>query len=566
MIDRPPEDDEDFPPAKERRRWFSGIWILPVVAALIAGYLAVRSYSEHGPDVRITFKSGEGLSVGQTQIKYKSVTLGTVQRIDLAPDSSGIVVTATTTASARSFLTDHARFWVVRPQLNAANISDFQLLVSGTYIQLEPGKAGDKKQTSFTGLEQPPETRSDEPGRVYLLKAEKLGPISVGSAVYYRDINAGQVLSYDIGDGFGPVMISIFVRDPYAKFVHNDSRFWDASGLNVKLAGGLHLEFQSLQALLAGGITFYTPQDSHDQPQADAKTIFPIYDTRQAAEMADGKRFSCVSYFQANIKDLAPGSPVQIYGVYVGEVTGTKLIFDRQQNQSRIRVAFDIKPDRAFGPDAGDNDEIKKIMRDLLQKGMHATLESSDLVAGHEVLSLEFAPKSQPAEIAMEENALVVPSAAGGDIAGAISDIAGKLNQIPFDEIGDHLNHLLASADQIFGGEEMKQSMHDLAATLANAAKISRTAEENLTPALKKLPDVSNQLQSAIAHANAFMGSVDAGYGENSDFHRGVKRVMDEVNDAARSIRLLADYLDRHPEALLSGKTDPEQTIDKDKK
>ncbi len=167
----------------------------------------------------------------------------------------------------------------------------------------------------------------------------------------------------------------------------------------------------------------------------------------------------------------------------------------------------------------------------------------------------------------MEGTALVVPGAAGGigNVADAISDVAGKLNQIPFAEIGEHLNHLLASADKTFGGDEMKKAMHDLADTLANADKVSKSASDNLTPALQKLPDISNQLQGAIAHANEFMSSVNAGYGDDSDFHRSVKRVMDEVNDAARSIRLLADFLDRHPEALLSGKSGDNETIDKSK-
>jgi paraquat-inducible protein B len=557
------DDLESFPPADEKRRRFSGIWILPIVAALISGYLAIRSYMEHGPDIAISFKSAEGLSVGQTQIKYKAVTLGTVKSIELKPDLSGILVKASMTSSARNFLTDHAKFWVVRPQLNAANISDFQLLVSGTYIQIEPGAPGGDKRTSFTGLEQPPDMRSDQSGRVYLLKAAKLGPIGIGSPVYFRDIEAGQILNYDIGDGTGPIILSVFVRDPYAQFVRPDSRFWNVSGVNVKLSGGLHIEFQSLQSLLSGGIAFGMPDKAVNEQQAEARTTFPLYNTKQEADMADGVRFHCVSYFQSAIKDLAPGSPVQIYGVYVGEVTDVKLVFDPEQNKSRIRVAFDIKPNLAFGAAADNNEDTVDIMHNLVQKGMRATLSSSDLVAGYQLLSLQFSPKSQPVEIANEGDAMIVPGVAGSDISGAVADIAGKLGQIPFDQIGDHLNHLLTSADTTFGGPEMKQAVHDLADTMSNAQKITKAADENLTPALQKLPEISNQLQSAIAHANEFMGSVNSGYGENSDFHRSVKRVMDEVNDASRSIRLLADYLDRHPEALLAGKSET-QTLQKD--
>ncbi len=237
--DKPPENqpekESDFPEAQEKWRRFSGVWILPIIAALIAGYLAIRSYTEHGPGITISFKSAEGLSVGQTQIKYKAVTLGTVDSISLKPDNSGIIVHAATTSSARNFLTDHALFWIVRPQLNATNLTDLQLLVSGTYIQLEPGTAGGHSETSFTGLERPPDIRSDQPGRIFALKTNKLGALNTGSPVYYRDINVGQVLNYDLGDGFGSITMNIFVRDPYAKYVRDDSRFWNASGLNITL-------------------------------------------------------------------------------------------------------------------------------------------------------------------------------------------------------------------------------------------------------------------------------------------------------------------------------------------
>jgi paraquat-inducible protein B len=551
------QNADAFPHAQQRKRYLSGVWILPIIAALIAGYLGLRSYMEHGPDVTISFKSAEGLSTGQTQVKYKAVTLGTVKNIELKPDLSGVVVRITTTANARDLLTDHARFWIMRPQLNAANISDIQSLVSGTYIQVEPGAPGGNRKTQFTGMDQAPASRSDQPGQVYELNAARLGPITVGSPIYFRDIVVGQVSGYDIGDGFGPLKVTIFVRDPYAKLVRHDTRFWNVSGINVKVSGGIHIEFQSLQSIFAGGIAFDTPVSAEAEPQAEANASYTLFDTRQSAMLADGAGFNCVTYFRNPVKDLAPGSPVQIYGIYVGDVTDVKLVFDPQQDQSRIRVAFSINPNIAFGTVAGDADNVSRIMHDLVQKGMRANLQSSDIVLGHDVLSLQFTPKSEAADTAMEGDALVVPGTAGGSIAEAIGDMASKLNQIPFDQIGEHLNHLMASADQNFGGSEMKQAVHDLADTLANAKQVSQSASQNLAPAMKRLPEISNQLQSAVTRANDFMGSINAGYGEDSDFHRGVKRVMDEVNDAARSIRLLADYLDRHPEALLNGKSDP---------
>ncbi|MGE3623551.1 MAG: intermembrane transport protein PqiB [Bdellovibrionales bacterium] len=559
----PSPDIPENPPetsgrAMIRRRYFSAVWVIPIIAAVIAGYLAVRSYMQQGPAFTITFKSGEGLSVGQTQIKYKAVTLGTVEDITLAPDRRGIVVHARMKGSARALLTDHARFWIVRPAFNTTNIPDIQLLVTGTYIQLDPGAPGGTRETEFTGLYQPPVVQPDDgAGKVFNLTAERLGPVGRGSPVYFRDIHVGEVLSYDIGDGYGPMKLGILVREPYTRFVRAGSRFWNASGFTVKLAGGLHIEFQSLKSVFAGGIAFMMPPGDPDAPPASANSTFPLYDNRKAAELADGNVVPCVTNFETPIKDLAPGSPVQIYGMPVGEVTDVRLLVDPAQGKPKVRVAFNIQPDLAFGARPGDDTGATQILRHLVEKGMRVKLASSDLIGGQQVLSLQFVPQSSAGGVTMEGNSIVLPGAGGGfdNIAGALGDVAEKLNRIPLDDIGRHLNHLLASADKNFGGREMEQAMRSLSATLANAEDVSRKARENLSPALERLPEISVQLQQAVRHANEFLASIDTGYGNGSDFQRNIKRVMDEVNDATRSIRLLADYLERHPEAIVQGKS-----------
>lgn len=548
-----------FPEAKVEHRYFSAIWLVPIIAALVAGYLGARSFVERGPEITITFRSGEGLTAGQTPVKYKAVNIGTVQDISLNEDHSGVIVHVRMLASADSMLTDDTRFWVVRPRLNSSNFASLETLVSGTYIAIEPSDQDSGKQTQFTGLESPPNLVSDEPGTTYVLKAEKLGSISAGTPVYFRDVNVGEVIGYDIGDGFGPIKINILIHAPYDGFVKPGSRFWNASGVSLKTSdGGFHVQLQSLQAVLQGGIAFSTPFEVKDTSQASAKMNFTLYDNQKMADAADfTKPVDYVTYLQSTVKDLAPGSPVQIFGVPVGTVTSVKLIFDVQKAEPKVRVTFNVLPDRAFGvidPKA----DTGQVAHQLVQSGMRVRLESSEIVLGQEVLSLEFVPNATQADVTMEGDALVLPGQAGGmdHLAEAIGDIAGKLNQIPFDQIGDHLNHLIATADQTLTSSEMQQALHSLTVTLANAEDISKKADSNLTPALQKLPQISEQLQTAISHANEFLAGVNNGYGQDSDFQRNTERVMNEVSEAARSIRLLADFLQRHPEALIQGKTD----------
>ncbi len=561
MNDNPssPNQESHFPAARVERRHFTAIWLIPIIAALIAAYLGWHDYAQHGPLITITFKTAEGLVPGQTQIRYKDVTLGTVENVRLDDSMSDVVVSARMTGEAKPLLTDHAMFWVVRPRLNTFNPSELETLVSGSYIQIEPDGRDGQPEDRFTGLENPPAQRSDEPGRTFILKADRLGSIAVGSQIYFRDINVGEAIGYDVGNGFEPLTVTVFVRDPYDKLVRAQSRFWNASGLSVNLgANGLQLQTHSLRSVLSGGISFLTPPEAQNDAPADAGSVFTLYDDKKDADAARyPERMPYVTYFEASVKDLARGSPVLIYGLQVGEVTDVKLLFDQKKGEPKVRVDFEIQPEWAFGPGMpGQTPDPSQILKQLVAKGMRVKLESSNLLTGQKVLSLEFVPHAKPAVMAMEGDTPVLPSNGSAEsVMDSLGDVANKLGQIPFQDIGQHLDHLLQSADKNFGGQEMQQTVHNLSVAMSNAADLSRKADENMTPALQKLPDISVQLQSAVSHANSLLGSFEAGYGPGSDFQRSSIHVLDEVNDAARSIRLLADFLERHPEALLSGKS-----------
>ena len=575
MIDIPPNspssnpssspigDANRIPPAEQRRRRFAAIWLIPVIALVVTAYLGIRSYATHGPLITIVLKTADGISSGQTQVKYKAVTVGTVEDIALLPDRSAIVVKVRMAAAADSMLTDHARFWVVRPRLNAANISSLSTLVSGTYIQLEPGAPGGIDQRQYLGLDNPPDVAPDEPGTQYTLKADNLGSINAGSSVYYRDLEVGQVISVEGNDAFAPMHINIFVRAPFDKFVRADSRFWGASALTIKNgAGGFQVQLQSFQAFMIGGVAFETPGFAENEPQAPARSEYVFYHSHQIAEASVGtQKLSFITYLHSSINDLASGSPVEIYGMPVGHVTDVRLSVDPAKNDVRVRVAFDIQPEETLsnGMNASLVD-YPAIIRQMVQNGMRAKIESSGLVIGQQIVSLEFIPQgsgqSVP-QLTTENGVTVLPGDAGGigGLTEAMGDIAVKLNRIPFDEIGANLNHLLAGANKTVNGPDLQQAIHALAQTMANARDLSRTAKESATPALQRLPDISAQLQQAVQHANDFLGGVNNSYGAQSDFNRNARRVLDQANEAARSIRLLADYLERHPEALLQGKT-----------
>src|SRR6266568_9201583 len=312
-----------IPRATARRsRRISVIWVIPLVAVAIGAYLAWDTLSKEGPTIKISFDSGEGLQAGQSQLKYKDIVFGTVKSLELAPDQTHVVITVATTAEAKPLLTDQTIFWVVKPRLFAGNISGLETVLSGSYIGMLPSQTAGKTQHDFVGQEDPPILQANVPGRVFHLKSTRIGSISVGSPVFFRDLGVGQVLGWDIADMAESVTIRAFVRAPYDGYVHDETRFWNASGLSIKLGGtGVEVQMESLRALLLGGIAFETPAAEIHAASTAENHVFPLFADRDAANAASyTRKIAVVSYFPGSVSGLAPGSEVTMHGLQVGHV------------------------------------------------------------------------------------------------------------------------------------------------------------------------------------------------------------------------------------------------------
>ena len=538
MSDTPPADRHA---ATVRRSRVNLVWLIPIVAAIVAAFLGFRTVRDEGPLVTLSFNTGEGLVAGQTKVLHKAVELGQVESVRLSDNMQRVVVSVRMRKEADPYLTDQARFWVVRARLSAGSLSGIETLVTGSYIEMDPGQPNQQKQYNFTGLEQPPGVRSGEPGRTYKLEAERIGSLGPGAPVFYRDILVGEVLGYDIGNGLGPVTINVFVRAPYDDFVREGTHFWNASGLSVQIGSqGIHVELASLQAVLAGGVAFDAPADLGAKPlPGDSKfRLYANYD--QARESAYTSSQDFVSYFDSSVRGLGPGAAVEFFGIQVGSVRAVDLDLDPDTGQARARVRFTIQPERIASQEAIARDSPVSVAARLVQRGMRAQLTTASYLTGQKVMALDFVPNAPKAELTREGDDWVVPSSGGGidNILSALSDISSKLDQLPLADIGANLNKTLSAAT----------------GTLTSVQELARTANSGLSPALARLPAITAALQDAATRAGRVFGSLDNSYGYNSSFQREVERAMVQVGDTARSIRLLADFLDRHPEALVRGR------------
>ena len=534
----------EIPRARLRRARFNLVWLIPIVALAIGGYLAYRTATQSGPLVTITFQTADGITAGQTQVRYKAVTLGTVESVRLTRDMARVRLSVRMRGEAADYLTSTARFWVVRPRLSAGSISGLETLVSGAYIEIDPGSTRGQPQREFTGLDQPPGVRSDEPGHSYTLVAKRLGSIGPGAPVFYRDVNVGEVLNYDLGGGTGPVHIRVFVREPFDHFVQKDTHFWNVSGFSVDVGGqGVRVRIASLQAVLSGGVGFDAPMGTKGE-SAPTDSTFQLYDDYADAQNAGFKdKLPFEAFFTDSVRGLGVGSSVEFLGIQVGTVSEVKLDLDPASGKAMARVRFDVEPERiGQQPPQNDADSPDPVAQRLVAHGVRAQLRSGNFLTGQLVLSLDFVPNAAPASVSRDGKYVVLPSVGGGidAILASAGDIAQKFDRLPIDEIGANLNATLRAASGAAQGVE----------------QLSRTASQGLAPTLRRLPEITSELEGALATANRFLSQADRSYGGDSHLAREVDRAMTEVGDTARSIRQLADFLDRHPEALIRGRTE----------
>lgn len=544
----------------DRRRRLSLIWAIPIVSALIGGWLAWHTWWERGPLITINFESASGLIAGQSYVRHKDVDMGQVERLALSKDLQSVVVTVRMNREAEPLLTDKAQFWIVKPRFFAGAVSGLETLVSGTYIELQPAVSGGRPQRHFTGLETPPVLTSDVPGHTFLLQAARLGSITLGSPVFYRDLDAGEVLGWDLGDMAETVTIHAFVRAPYDQYVHDNSRFWNASGAKVGLGpSGLELQVASLRAVLLGGIAFDTPKQGHGFAVSAENHVFPLYDSEEAADSAAfPRRLHFLAYFAGSVAGLAPSSAVTLHGIKIGEVSDVGLQYDKSLDSVVAPVHFAVEPERIGELNLPSGGDLDATMRDLVRRGLRVKLDSASLLTGQKQLAMDFYPNTPPATLTRQGDLYVIPVLPGGteDVVAAAGALMAKLDAIPFEQIGDNLSKTLAGVNGMVNGPELQQSIASLHTTLADADTLVRHLDTATEPLAQKLPEIITELDSVSKRLNALVGSVQAGYGGNSEFHRDTSRLLVQLTDTARSLRVLADLLTRHPEALIRGRTD----------
>jgi paraquat-inducible protein B len=546
----------------EQRRRISLIWAIPLITAFVAAWLAWDTLTKRGPEIAIRFDSAAGLQAGQSHIRMRDVDLGVVAKVALTPDNDHVVVTARMTREAWPLLTDKAQFWVVKPRFFAGSLTGLETLFSGAYIQLEPAGEGGQPVTDFIGLEVPPVLHSSVPGLTFRLTAPRIGSLNPGSPIFFRDLEVGEVLGWDVGQMAKDVTIHAFVRAPYDRYVHDRSVFWNASGASVELGGnGLQLHLESLRALVLGGIAFETADKALASPVADENHPFVLYADRDAADAASYEHnLQFISYFKGNVAGLSKGAAVTLHGMRIGTVTNVTLNYDPVADAVKVAVRYEVEPDRIVPLQPPGDANIDQALLDLVHRGLRIKLESGNLITGSKQLALDIVPGAPAVAYDKQGDAYVLTPLDGdqGDIAASAAALLAKLQTIPFEQIGDNLNKTLEGANGTINDPNLHQAIAALNQTLTETQTLMVSVNKNAEPLLRRLPQIANELEGTVEHANRLVGSLDDSHGPGSQFGRDLNRMLGQLSDAARSVRILADMLSRHPEALIRGRDDQE--------
>jgi paraquat-inducible protein B len=530
----------------KRRRGISIVWLVPIVAALIGAFLAYRAYTETGPTITLTFATAEGLEAGKTKVRYLDVEVGAVETVDIAPDLKHIVVTASMHPGAERYLRQQTTFWIVKPRIGVSGVSGLGTLLSGAYIGLTPGDG--EAARSFTGIEEPPPISANAAGRKYTLTAASLDSVSVGAPIFYRGIDVGEVLDYKLDKDQRALEISIFVKSPSDDLVRSTSRFWNASGINVSTGtSGVDVQVGSLQSLIIGGIEFDTPLGTKAGQVADAGTSFPLFTNKAAAVQAHfTEKIPFLIDFDGSVRGLSPGAPVEFRGIQVGSVTSVDLKFDPATTKIDIPVGIDIEPQR-FLPRDWAQEELTSVdhrhMAELVKRGLRAQLRSGNLLTGELFVDLTFAADAPPAELDTSGPVPVIPSvpATIEALQASVTAIMNKVAALPVDQLVASLTKTATGLEAIVNAPGIQEAAKSLGAGAAPLLGSVTTAADSATATLR-------QAQATLASAQRSVAA-------NSALSNNAQSVMQELARAARSIRVFAEYLDRHPDALLRGKT-----------
>jgi paraquat-inducible protein B len=556
-----PEDQTNAPETGRRRTiWPNLVWGIPLAALVIVGYLGVRALLNRGEVVTVTFTRAAGAKAGVTKVLYQGVEAGQLTKIEPNADGRRLDFHLRLVPAAKSGLNTNARFWLIGANPNFSDLSSLEAVVSGIAIGYAPGEGGEPED-QFEGLDQAPLILPGDKGTRYLLGAHALNSIHEGSILLFHGQAIGKVVAIRFNPDKG-FRLQAFINQPYDSLIRRGARFWKISPLRLSFAGGgITANLAPLSTLLAGGIDLEVDTTRAHDPRSPADTEFPLYSSHNAARQGlSGPTVRYEFAFDGDAGVLDETSAVTLLGYQIGEVESTRLAYNERTGAPYgIATAVLYPQQMHVNPGAGARSTpddwrapTNAALTRLIHLGYRARLQQSPPVLGDQSIALVRTAGASPAQLLTDGDIPRFPSAPGSsnldDITAKAAVFLNKLDAVPLEDIGANLNRIIGNLDRLTSSPELKDSLTHLHSTLTSIDKLLQDVQPQIGPLIGKLNDAVAELSGT---ATALRQIAESG-GPNED--ASLPEAIRQITEAARSIKTLTDYLDRHPEALIRGK------------
>lgn len=533
------------PQYRATKRW-NIVWVVPVLALLIGGWMIWRNVSSQGPVARVRFDTADGIEARKTEVRCRSVRIGYVKTVKLDDDLKSVLVFLELDPDYENLLRRGTRFWVVRPRVSATDISGLGTILTGAYIELDPGPEGGAPHTRFVGRENPPATNRSIPGRRLVLTADEAGSIIAGSPIYYRGFEVGRIENRQLDIANQRVTYDAFIRQEYSTLVTETTRFWNTSGVDISAGSdGFKLRTPSLQAMVSGGVSFGLQEGLEPGSPVPDGTIFTLFSNQDDADRSSfNPTFRMLLYFDQSIRGLSKTAPVEFRGIPVGRVADISLNYLQGAQDSRIPVLIELDPSKlrreaAEAPTKSD----EEFFAEAVERGLRGSLMTGSLLTGAKFVDLDYYKSTEvsPAKLTKVGEYLSIPTIASGfaQLETKLTAILDKFQALPIDETVEKIG---AVAD------EAKVTVAEARTTLNEIEQTAAAARKTLdSPEFAKLPQDLRETLAALEKSVASVGPDGAVQGD-------LLRTLDELRAALRSVKSLSNSIDEKPNSLLFGR------------
>lgn len=528
------------PEYRAAQRW-NIVWVVPIIALLMGSWLVYRNFTSKGPVARIGFETANGIVAGKTDVRCRSVRVGVVKTVKLTDDLNGVLVTVELDPDSTGLLRNGTHFWVVRPRVSTTDISGLGTLLTGAYIELDPGPSNGPACNDFKGLETPPATNRNIPGLRLVLTAEEAGSLGAGSSIYYHGLEVGRIESRKLDAEGKFVTYDAFIRTEFSHLVKQNTRFWNTSGIDISVgADGLKLRTPSFQAMVAGGASFGIPEGfTPGKLVNDGKsfTLFPDEDAAKGSTFNPSMKLLLL--FEQSVRGLSKGAPVEFKGIPIGRVADISFDYLQADSDSRIPVLVEIDPSflrRDVAQEKVSSDG--EFLADAVKRGLRATLKPGSLLTGALFVDVDYVKDAAPGALTKVGDFSSIPTVPGG-LANMVTAALEKFQNLPLEETLKKFSNT---------AEQATTTLAEIKETAASTRKVLDSTEFTKLPA-----DLRASLAGFEKLSATFDKSVSS-YGPNGPIQGDLLRTLEELRAALRALKGVSNTIDDKPNSLLFGR------------